>query len=95
MFSSNVSPCLKEKREQGGEGCLKRTGERVCTHREGEREINSGREDNRCRTGVCMQKCWFPFFYCSRGGQGALSHFSLLALFFFGFILAAFNKSNH
>lgn len=38
MFSSNVSPCLKEKREQGGEGCLKRTGERVCTHRERERE---------------------------------------------------------
>lgn len=40
-------------------------GEGVHTQGEREREINSGREDNRCRTGVCMQKCWFPFFYCS------------------------------
>ena len=56
MFSSNVSPCLKGKGGAGRRGVFEADrGEGV--HTQGERKTKRGREDNRCRTGVCMQKC--------------------------------------
>lgn len=75
---------------------MKRTGERVCTHRERERQREEGRIIVAERACAC-RNVGFRFFIsaaCSRRGQGPLSLFSLLALSF-GFILAAFNKSNH